>query len=238
MGILIALDGVDASGKETQTGLLYDRLLSEGIAARRLSFPAYDCPSSALVKLYLSGKFGTRPEDVSAYAASTLFAADRFATYRSDWHRDYEAGKVIIADRYVSSNMIHQASKIEDKEEKNDFLQWLYDFEHHIYQLPVPDMTIFLDMPVEYGMKLMRQRKNKADGGAAIDIHERDTAYLRRSYDNALYIANQYHWETIHCVQNKIIRTQQEIHEEIYQKLLPLIQKASDARLEKQGGQR
>src|SRR5699024_1343079 len=125
MGILIAIDGVDASGKQTQTQLLIKRLKDEGKDVRGVSFPAYDNQSSTLVKMYLNGDFGKNPEDVNVYATSTLFDADRFATYRTDWGNDYNSGKIIIADRYVSSNLIHQASKIADEKEKEKFLVWL-----------------------------------------------------------------------------------------------------------------
>ena len=111
MGLLIAIDGVDASGKQTHTELLADYLKKAGKKVRRLSFPMYDNPSSTLVKMYLSGEFGKNAEDVDAYCASTLFAADRFATFRSDWKKDYDnPDTIIVADRYVSSNMIHQAN--------------------------------------------------------------------------------------------------------------------------------
>ena len=126
MGKFIAIDGVDASGKQTHTELLQEYFEKQGYKVRRLSFPMYDSESSSLVKMYLSGKLGKTAEDVDAYCASTLYAADRFATYKSDWHTDYEdEDTLIIADRYVSSNMIHQASKIEDALEKDKFLKWI-----------------------------------------------------------------------------------------------------------------
>lgn len=156
---LIAIDGVDASGKQTHAKLLYAHLQEEGYPVRMLSFPAYDQPSSALVKMYLSGDFGENPEDVNAYAASSFFAADRFATFRTDWKKDYEAGVILIADRYVSSNMIHQAGKIKDDMEKNTFLNWLDDLEHTVYGIPRPAMTVFLDMPTEFGRELMKDGK-------------------------------------------------------------------------------
>ena len=162
MGILIAIEGTDSSGKETQSKLLYNRLVSEGINARLISFPAYESDSSALVKMYLAGDFGTNPEDVNAYTASTFYAMDRFATYRKDWGRDYNDGTVIVADRYVPSNLIHQASKLEG-EEKDKFIEWLNELEYTHYGLPVPNVTIFLDMPTDSAVKLMRERANKID---------------------------------------------------------------------------
>lgn len=216
MGILIAIDGVDASGKQTQTEILKKRLEAEGKEVKLVSFPAYDKPSSTLVKMYLDGAFGDKPSDVNAYATSTLFAADRFATYRTDWGKAYETGTVIIADRYVSSNLIHQASKIENEEDKDKFLEWLDELEHDIYELPRPDVTIFLDMPPEYGAKLMRDRANKANGESKKDIHESDFSYLEKSYKNAVYVAERFGWKKILCVKDEQIRSVEEIGEDIY----------------------
>lgn len=216
MGILIAIDGVDASGKQTQTEILKKRLEAEGKEVKLVSFPAYDKPSSTLVKMYLDGAFGDKPSDVNAYATSTLFAADRFATYRTDWGKAYETGTVIIADRYVSSNLIHQASKIENEHDKDKFLEWLDDLEHGVYELPRPDVTIFLDMPPEYGAKLMRDRANKANGESKKDIHESDFSYLEKSYKNAVYVAERFGWKKILCVKDEQIRSVEEIGEDIY----------------------
>lgn len=216
MGILLAIDGVDASGKQTHTELLADYFKSKGKNVRRLSFPMYDNPSSTLVKMYLSGEFGKNADDVDAYCASTLFAADRFATFRSDWKKDYEdPDTIIVADRYVSSNMIHQASKIEDKAEKDKFLDWLFDFEFNLYKLPKPDATIFLDMPPEYGRILMQNRDNKFSGEKQLDIHESDYSYLEKSYENAKYVSEKFGWQHILCVKNGEIRTIDDIQKEI-----------------------
>ena len=216
MGKLIAIDGVDASGKQTHTEILAEYLTDCGIKVRRLSFPAYDSPSSGPVKMYLSGKLGAHAGDVDAYCASTLFAADRFATYRADWHTDYEEpDTVIIADRYVSSNMIHQAGKIDNPAEKDKFLGWLFDFEFQLYKLPEPDLTLFLDMPPEYGRELMQNRGNKFSGNSELDIHERDTGYLEKSYSNAKYVADKFGWQHILCVNEGGIRSVEDIQNEI-----------------------
>lgn len=216
MGKLIALDGVDASGKQTHTELLAEFLKGMGKKVRRLSFPAYDSPSSTLVKMYLSGDLGKNAEDVDAYCASTLFAADRFVTYRTDWAEDYKNKDVIlIADRYVSSNMIHQAGKIGNKREKDLFLEWLDNFEYEIYKLPRPDVTLFLDMPPEYGRKLMANRDNKFTGEKELDIHESDSSYLDKSYENAKYVAEKFAWNHILCVKNEKIRSVEDIQTEI-----------------------
>ena len=214
MGTLIAIDGVDASGKQTQSELLYRRLTESGVRARLVSFPDYASESSALVRMYLNGEFGSRPEDVNAYAASTFFAADRFASYRRDWRGDYENGTVIIADRYVPSNMIHQASKLPDSE-KAAFAEWLYDLEYNIYGLPKPDLTIFLDMPSEYAERLMAERENKIDHSQSKDIHGRSRGYLEASYKNAVFIAECFGWEHVLCVKDGSVRTAEDINNEI-----------------------
>lgn len=223
MGFLIAIDGVDSSGKETQTKMLFQSLLSDGLDVKTVSFPMYDNLSSSLVKMYLNGDFGTNPDDVNAYVASTFFAMDRFATYKTVWGKDYNSNSIILADRYVTSNMIHQAGKIDDVLEKEKFLDWIYDYEYNICALPKPDITIFLDMPVEWGKKLMENRANKIDGGDKKDIHERNTAYLQKSYDNAVFVAEKYSWKRILCVNENGVRTPEEIHQEIkkavYEKL-------------------
>ncbi len=223
MGILIAVDGVDASGKQTQTEFLYKRLSEEGKRVRLVSFPAYGSESSALVKMYLNGDFGNKPEDTSAYAASSFFAADRFATYKTDWGKDYNDGTIIIADRYVSSNMIHQAGKIKDKDEKDKFLSWLDDFEYNIYGLPRPNITVFLDMPVKWRIKLLSERPNKATGGEAKDIHESNEEYLEESYNNAVYAAEKFGWERIICANENGVRTIEDIHNEVYDKVKTVI---------------
>lgn len=216
MGILIAIDGVDASGKQTQTELLKKRLVEDGKNIKAVSFPAYDNPSSTLVKMYLNGDFGEKPSDVNAYATSTFFAADRFATYRTDWGKDYNSGTIILADRYVSSNLIHQASKIDNSAEKDKFLTWLDDLEHNIYGLPHPDVTIFLDMPPEYGVMLMKDRANKSNGTDKKDIHESDFSYLETSYNNAVYVAERFSWKRVSCVKDGEIRSVEDIHNDIY----------------------
>ncbi|MGN0162256.1 MAG: dTMP kinase [Candidatus Ornithomonoglobus sp.] len=200
MGILIAIEGTDSSGKQTQSELVYNELTERGIPARLVSFPAYESESSALVKMYLSGDFGREPQDVNAYTASTFYAVDRFATYRKDWKKDYDAGTVIVADRYVPSNMIHQAAKIENKREKKRFIDWLVELEYGHFGLPVPDVTMFLNMPPESAARLMADRSNKIDNSDKKDIHESNLTYLKKSYDNALLVARARSWQEVSCV--------------------------------------
>jgi dTMP kinase len=213
-GKLYVIEGVDGSGKATQTELLYQALLAEGKPVRKVSFPDYDSPSSSLIKMYLNGEFGTDPQSVNAFATSVFFAVDRFASFRKDWQEFYENGGIIIADRYVTSNLVHQAGKISDAAEKERYIQWLSDLEYNIFGLPMPDCVIFLDMPPAYSLKL-RQQRNELKQGLTADIHEADQTYLQNAYENAIGIAKHQEWHTISCVADDKIRTIEDIHAEI-----------------------
>ena len=215
-GKLYVIEGVDGSGKATQTELLYQALLSQGKTVRKVSFPDYDSPSSSLIKMYLNGEFGTDPQDVNAFATSVFFAVDRFASFRKDWKAFYDDGGIIIADRYVTSNLVHQAGKIRDNAEKERYITWLNDLEYGIFGLPKPDCVIFLDMPPAYSLKL-RQERNTLKQGLTQDIHEADQTYLQQAYDNAVGIAQHQAWHTISCVADAQIRTIENIHAEILQ---------------------
>lgn len=215
-GKLFVIEGVDGSGKATQTDLLYQALQNEGKTVRKISFPNYDSPSSSLIKMYLNGEFGTDPQAVNAYATSVFFAVDRFASFRTDWHSFYEDGGIIIADRYVTSNLVHQAGKIENTAEKERYIQWLSHLEYDIFGLPRPDCVIFLDMPPAYSLRL-RQQRNTLKQGLTHDIHEEDQAYLYQAYENATAIAQHQAWHVINCVADYEIRTIEEIHQEIMQ---------------------
>ena len=213
-GKLYVIEGVDGSGKATQTELLYQALLAEGKPVRKVSFPDYDSPSSSLIKMYLNGEFGTDPQSVNAFATSVFFAVDRFASFRKDWQEFYENGGIIIADRYVTSNLVHQAGKISDAAEKERYIQWLSDLEYNIFGLPKPDCVIFLDMPPAYSLKL-RQQRNELKQGLTADIQEADQTYLQNAYKNAIGIAKHQEWHTISCVADDKIRTIEDIHAEI-----------------------
>jgi dTMP kinase len=215
-GKLIVVEGSDASGKATQTLKLFERLLKEGYNVKKISFPNYSSPSSALVKMYLNGEFGSRPGDVNPYAASTFYAADRFASYKKELEGFYKGGGIVVADRYTTSNMVHQASKIEDEKEKYIFLDWLWDFEFRIFGLPVPDAVVFLDVPPEISRALMKERENKFTGEEEKDIHERDYNYLVNSYNTSRLAAERYKWNRVDCVRDGRLKSIEEIHEEAY----------------------
>lgn len=216
MGKLIVIEGTDSSGKETQTKKLYERLANEVEKVRKISFPNYESPACEPVKMYLAGAFGDNALNVNPYPVSTMFAIDRYASYKMDWESFYNAGGIIVTDRYTTSNMVHQASKIENIDEKSKYLGWLEDLEYNKMGIPKPDLVIFLNMPTEMAVKLMEARKNKITGEEKKDIHEKDTSYLKKSYDNACDIAKKYNWQEIKCVENKRLKTIEEIGEEIY----------------------
>ncbi len=215
MGKLIVIEGVDASGKATQTQRLYERLAEEGKSLRQISFPDYDSDFSVPVKRYLAGDLGKNADDVSPYGASLFYAIDRYASYKRDWGKFYEEGGILIADRYVTSNLVHQAAKI--RGDKRPFMEWLHDLEYEKLGLPKPDLVLFLDMPPACARRLMQDRANKFTGEKQKDIHERDPEHLGKAYQNAMAIADLAGWQIVHCAEGENIRKIDEIAEEIYQ---------------------
>ena len=216
---LIVIEGVDSSGKQTQSKLLKENLLKMGKNVVNIEFPNYAHVSSSVAKMYLNGDFSSDPQGVSPYMASLLFAVDRVASVKVTWKDLFEDGNIVIADRYTTSNMVHQASKLDDINEKNEFLNWVYDIEYGKLGLPEPDMVIFLDMPVQNAMELMKKRANKIDNSAVKDIHERNEAYLTKSYNNAVFVANKYNWTTIKCTKDNMVRSIEDISNEILDKV-------------------
>ena len=213
MGKLIVIEGVDSSGKETQAKLLYSYLKKKGSAVQMISFPDYESDFCLPVKRYLAGDLGGNPDDVNAYAASAFYAIDRYASFKMKWGTFYQNGGTIVCDRYVTSNIVHQAMKI--KGDKRAFIDWLQDFEYTKLGLPVPDAVLFLDMPPKYAQMLMADRKNKITGEAQKDIHEKNQAYLKAAYENALSVASHLGWKHICCVKDERIKQIEEIHSEI-----------------------
>lgn len=197
-GVLLVLEGIDGSGKATQSALLQKQLTREGRAVRRVSFPDYDSPSSALVKMYLAGDFGSDPSDVNPYAASLFYAVDRFASYRMKWKRFYEEGGIVIADRYTTSNMVHQMTKYDSAEARAAFLQWLEQTEYEELGLPRPDGVFLLDVPLAVSEELVRRR---AAQGGSMDIHEQHMDYLRRCHEAYQELAHRYGWHRIACAE-------------------------------------
>lgn len=222
-GKLIILEGSDSSGKATQAKKLYERLISEKRKVRLISFPDYSSDSSALVKMYLAGKFGKNPNDVNIYAASTFYAVDRFASYKTDWEKFYLDGGIVISDRYTTSNIVHQAAKITNVKEKNEYLDWLWNLEFELFKLPIPDIVIFLDVYPEISKKLMKNRLNKITNEKEKDIHEENESFLINSYNNALYVSKKYAWKRINCNKEDKILDIETIHKNVYNVVLPML---------------
>lgn len=213
MGKLIVIEGTDGSGKSTQFRLLSERMEREGVAFKHIVFPRYSEESSALIRMYLGGQFGKNPSDVNAYAASSFYAVDRYASYKMDWGQWYEQGGVVLSDRYTTSNAVHQTSK-EPKDKQPEFLGWLYDFEYEKLGLPRPDLTLYLDVPTDFTEKLLRHREQ--DTNTKADIHEKDTAYLATCRETGRAAAAYYGWTVVQCVKDGQMRTIEDIHDEIY----------------------
>lgn len=219
-GKLIIFEGTDGSGKATQTALLCQALEKRGIPYKKLDFPRYQEESSALVRLYLSGAFGSHPDDVNAYAAASFYAVDRYASYKQDWGKFYEEGGLLIADRYTTSNAVHQTSKL-PPEEREAFLQWLFDFEYRLLGLPAPTRVFYLDLPTELSSQMMRKRE--AQTNTTADIHEKDEAYLRACRENAAFVVDYCDWTRIDCSQNGAVRSIEDIHAEVLDKLSDIL---------------
>ena len=217
MGKLIVFEGTDGSGKATQTELLCRTLTEQGVPFRRLSFPRYSEESSALIRLYLGGAFGSHPDDVNAYAASSFYAVDRYASYKKDWGSFYENGGIVIADRYTTSNAVHQCSKL-PPEQWEAFLGWLFDFEFHLLGLPAPDKVIYLQVDPAVSQKLMTARYHGDESKK--DVHEKDTEYLARSRAAAEYCAAHLGWQTVHCTSGGAMRSIEDIQAEVQSAVL------------------
>ncbi|KHM51687.1 thymidylate kinase [Anaerovibrio lipolyticus] len=214
-GKLITIEAGDGSGKATQTRALMEHLVKDGYRVVKVEYPDYKSDSSALVKMYLGGEFGEHAEDVDAYGASTFFAVDRYASFHLNWKQAYEEGAIILADRYTTSNMVHQAVKLTDPIEREEYLTWLWDFEFGKLKLPVPDVVVYLDMDPEVSDRLINERAaHNADRKK--DIHEKDTNYLHRCHDAYNWVAAKYGWEKVVCSKDGQPRSIEEIHKDVY----------------------
>ena len=221
MGKLIVIEGTDGSGKSTQFKLLTTRLEKENRSFQKLVFPQYSEPSSALIRMYLGGEFGSNPADVNAYAASTFYAVDRYASYKKVWGQWYENGGLVVSDRYTTSNAVHQASK-EMGENQKAFLKWLYELEYEKLGLPCPDLILYLDVPTDFTETMMRRRE--ADTNTQADIHEQDMTYLATCRRTGKMAAEYYGWTVIQCVQDGCMRSIEDIHNEIYRHVQTILE--------------
>ena len=218
-GRLIVIDGLDGSGKQTQAKLLCDRLRRENVPVRAVSFPDYAEPSSALVKMYLSGEFG-QADDVGPYAASSFYAVDRYASYQRFWKADYLSGHTIVADRYATSNLIHQMSKL-PPDEWPAFHAWMEDFEYGKLGLPRPDAVVYLDMHPDVSRALLSGRYHGDESKR--DIHEANFAYMRRCRVCALYAAEHFGWRVVRCSDEHRAFPVEEIAEEVRRAVNPTV---------------
>ena len=208
---LVVIEGLDGSGKATQAALLSASLREKGAEVRQVSFPDYNSNSSALVKMYLAGEFGDKPGDVNAYAASSFYAVDRYASFKKDWEDDWRSG-LIVADRYTTSNAIHQCSKLEEPQ-WDEFLHWLFEFEYKFLGIPEPDLVIYLRVDPEVSQKLLAKRYE--GHMEKEDIHEKDRAYLARCQKAADYCAEKLGWKTVNCTKDGQMRSKDDIQSEI-----------------------
>lgn len=228
MGKLVILEGLDGSGKGTQAQMLADALAAQGRDLRKITFPNYASDSSALVKMYLAGQFGQKPDDVNAYAASSFYAVDRYAGFKADWGPFYKAGGLLVSDRYTTSNAVHQCAKC-PREQWDAFLGWLFDFEYGKLGLPAPDAVIYLAVDPAVSQQLMTGRYHGDESKK--DIQEKDTEYLARARAAAEYCAQKLGWRRIECVRSavqdgkivKSMRTPQDIHAEVLAQLADIL---------------
>ena len=216
MGRLIIIEGTDSSGKETQTKKLYEKLLELNENVKKITFPNYESPACAPVKMYLAGEFGENPLEVNPYPVSAMYAIDRYASFKKEWEEFYNNGGIIVTDRYTQSNMIHQSSKIEDEEERKKYIEWLKDLEFEKMRIPKPDLVLFINMPPEFAKELMKNRNNKITGEKKKDIHEKNEEYMKKSYETACKLASDQNWVEISCVENGKLKTIDEIAENIF----------------------
>ena len=221
MGRLITIDGLDASGKETQSALLCAALREQGYRVRELSFPMYGEKSAVPVELYLGGALGDNPDDTNAYAASTFFSVDRYISYRTDWSRDLaDPDTVVVTNRYTTANAVHQLSKLPQAEWEG-FLSWLWDFEFGKLGLPTPDCILYLEMRPDISRRLLASRS--AATGRVQDIHEKSTDHLEKSYRAALYASDTLGWNRIRCFSGDDPRPIPDIHRDIMDVLAPYL---------------
>lgn len=221
MGRFIVIDGLDGSGKHTQLTRLADYLRALGKKVRTIDFPHYHTPGCVLVEEYLAGRFGDKPEDTGAYAASLFYAMDRFYSYCTDWKKDYlDPDTYLLADRYTTANAVHQTSKL-PKEAWEPYLDWLFDTEFDKIGLPRPDDVIYLEVPPALSLALVQKRS--VSDNRAMDIHEKDSSFFDKSYSAALYASDKFAWTKIACHKEKngtlTMRTVEDIADEIKEKL-------------------
>lgn len=216
-GKLIAIEGIDGSGKETQTKLLYQYIRSKNKnLIKYISFPNYNSPSSEVIKMYLNGSLSDNPVRLNPYAVSSFFAVDRFVSYVRDWENDYNEGALILANRYTSSNVSYQMAKVPEGE-WDGYLKWIYDYEYNKLGLPRPDVTVYLDISVEVSQKLMNKRY--LGDHSKKDLHESNINFLSLCVKASRYVAERDNWMVIDCLENGNLKNIRQINENIISQL-------------------
>lgn len=216
-GKLIVLEGsCDGIGKTTQHDLLKQRLITEGKKITTHHFPSYNTYQGAPVEKYLDGKYGS-PSELSPYFINSLYAVDRGITWIEELKPAYEQGNIILLDRYTTSSLIYQAATIENIEERKNFIDYVIDFEYNKIGIKEPDKTIFLHVPFDLATQLRNERKQKEGEIIENDIHENDLEYMKKVYDNAIFIADYLSWHQVECNDGSKMRSREDINEEIYQ---------------------
>jgi dTMP kinase len=217
-GKFIVIEGTDGSGKRTQAELLVERLRGSGLSVATFAFPQYGQKSAGPVEDYLAGKYGT-PEEVGPFRASILYAVDRYATGRKI-QAELDAGRTVVCDRYVASNMGHQGSKLKDATERFNYYRWNHDLEFGTFGIPRPDLNVILHVPADTTMKLIDGR------GKAKDAHESDIEHLRAAERTYLEIARNFTGYTlIECAPDGELLTRESIHELVWQAVMPVLQR-------------
>lgn len=212
MGKLIVIEGLDGSGKNTQTKLALKYLDSIGIRNKYITFPNYDSASSSLIKMYLNSEFGSEPNAVNAYATSSFYAVDRFASFKKFWEKEYKENYVILCDRYTTSNAIYQMCKLPENE-WNEYLAWLSDYEYVKLELPKPDKVIYLSVPIEISQSLLTKRYMGNE--MQKDIHESNLNFLKNCKKAAEYVSKAQSWNKIECAEKGIMRSVESIHRDV-----------------------
>lgn len=216
-GKLIAIEGIDGSGKETQTKLLY-KYIKNYITnnVRCVSFPDYSSPSSEVIKMYLNGDLGNNPLDINAYAASSFFAVDRFVSYVRDWKDDYDKGSLILANRYTSSNASFQMAKI-PRDQWDNYLKWIYDYEYNKLGIPRPNEIIYLNIPVKISQELIDKRY--LGNGSKKDLHESNVKFLNLCEKASKYVAEKDGWTVVDCLNKGELKSIEQIGVDVISKL-------------------
>ena len=212
-GQLIIIEGTDGSGKKTQAALLIERLKKEGRKAISKSFPQYGTKSAGPTEEFLSGKYG-KPTEIDPYVSSVFYAVDRF-DLSQELKNLLEADYIVILDRYVDSNVGHQGGKIKNSAEREKYVEWLYDFEYRIMNIPKPDLVLVLHVPAEFNEKLVSQKQTLF---AVEKNHELGLEHLKNAEAAYIWLAQKYpdDHKVVECVENETLLSPEKVHEKVW----------------------